>query len=100
MVNEIFLTTEQKEELSQRHSDCINDAVEKSDKILQKIIQKRLLPVKEKITKDTEHYLSELSKTEKEITEEIKKDEASSPSKRLRNWGKIQKAIAFSIFVW
>lgn len=90
MVNEIFLTTEEKEKLSQRHSDCINDAVEKSDKILQKIIQKRLLPVKEKIIKDTEYYLGELSRTEKEITAEIRKDEASSPSKRLKNWGKIQ----------
>lgn len=90
MTNEMFLTEEEKEKLSQRRSDYINNAIDKSDKTLQKIVKKRLLPVKEKKQKDYEYYFNELSKTEEKITAEIAKDEASPTKARLKKWGEIQ----------
>ncbi len=90
MTNEMFLTEEEKEKLSQRRSDYINNAIDKSDKTLQKIVKKRLLPVKEKKQKDYKHYLNELSKTEEKITAEIAKDESSPTKKRLKKYGTIQ----------
>lgn len=90
MVKEKFLIESEKMNLFHKLKNHIVNAIENSNKTLEKIIKKRLLPHKEAAQKNYEHYLKEVEKIEHEIKKRIVKDEESSTKRRLTNWKKIQ----------
>jgi hypothetical protein len=90
MLDQIYLTEEEKDKLSKKYNDYISNAIHKSDNELHRITKKYLLPKSKETKNNYQHYYEELSKTGEEITTQISKDEASLPRHRVKKWTKIQ----------